>query len=146
MFLKIGSRSPKFNQDFSHANYTIHKVWFEPSINSQDKVQTSIYGPLDNAPVTLKIGSRSPKSKHSFLLSQWCIHVSLVRIHPSVRSQDRVQTRSFAKANADRIRTKTNMSPSTAVVGTGDIISGQSKIDSGWNKRSRRIIALTYDL
>ena len=61
---------------------------------------------IRSAGVTLKMRSKSPKSKHVFPLPIMCL--ILVNIYPLVQ-EVRVQTRS--KADADRICTRSNMSP-----------------------------------
>ena len=48
---------------------------------------------------------RKIKTLLTYLPSPWCIHVSLVRIQPSVHK--RVQKKKLCQRNADRIRTKT---------------------------------------
>ena len=72
--------------------------------------------------VTLKIRSRSPKPNQLFIMSQCYIHANLVKIHPPVHKiscKQSVTLTPNANADANRIRTKNNMSPSPSV---GDII------------------------
>ena len=78
------------------------------------------FGSLSPA-MTLKIRSRSPKPNQLFIMSQCYSHANLVKIHPPVHEISCKQE-SHANANddANRIRTKNNMSPSPSV---GDIIS-----------------------
>ena len=73
------------------------------------------FGRLSPA-VTLKIRSRSPKPYQLFIMSQCYIHANLLK-NPPIGSWDIVLTRK-CHANANRIRTKNNMSPSLLV---GDI-------------------------
>ena len=57
------------------------------SIVSQNRVQRNrFWSKFDilMPPVTLEIRSRSPKSNPLIPLLQWCIHVSMIRIHLSV--------------------------------------------------------------
>ena len=54
------------------------------SIVSRDRVQINrFWSKFDilMSPVTLEIRSRSPKSNPLIPLVQWCIHVSMIRIH-----------------------------------------------------------------
>ena len=67
-------------KSFSHSNYTIDKVYLNPSTGLGDWFWLKF--DILMSFVTLEIGSRSQKSNHSFPPSQTCIHVSLVRIHP----------------------------------------------------------------
>ena len=55
-----------------------------PSIVSQVRVQTNrFWSKFDilMSPVTLEIRSSSPESNPLILLFQWCIYVSMIRIH-----------------------------------------------------------------
>ena len=65
-----------------------------PSIVSQDRVQRNrFWSKFDilMSPVTLEIRSRSPKANPLIPLLQWCIYVSMIRIHLLVQEIGYIQ-------------------------------------------------------
>ena len=107
------------------------KSGWNPLPSSWDMVHTSTFGlkfgSLSPA-VTLKIMSRSPKLNQLIIMSQCYIHANLVKIHPPVHEICKQESHADANADINRIRTKTNMSPSPSV---GDIIM-QLVMDGTW--------------
>ena len=120
--LKNRSRSPKPNllfimsQCYIHANLVeicrpVHKIWC---------IQAFFGLNLAKSRSDLENLSRSPKPKQLFIMSQCYIHANFHKIHPPTR-------KCHADADANRIRTKNNMCPSSSV---GDIISWRLE---SWN-------------
>ena len=94
------------------------------------------FGSLSPA-VTLKIRSMSPKPDQLFIMSQCYIHANLIKIHPLVHEISCKQE--SANADANRIRTKNNMSPSPSV---GDIII--INYNTYWNGHKNCFVFFTW--
>ena len=106
--LKIGSRSPKSNQFVYYAH-----------IPSGDMVKTSLFQ-LSKTSCDLANRVKVTKILSVFFLNP-IMYICKFGENPSISSRDMVQTRSCAAvdADADRIRTKSNMSPPMVEGGGG---------------------------
>ena len=89
MTLKMGSRSPKYNQFFRMSQQCSCAFGQNPPIPSGHRVLTIVPGKLFSnnlsLSLTLKMGSRSSKSNHFFSMSQQYRCTSLVKIHTFIQ-------------------------------------------------------------
>ena len=114
--LKIRSRSSKSNQHFPSSQHCIYASLVKIHPLVQKITQGNNILDISKCPCDLENKSRSPKSNQLFPFSKQCIFASLVKIHQLV--QKIMDKNVKVDAEADRIRTKNNISPTLQDGGT----------------------------